>query len=144
MSDIQTLDTIVRGSHRISVEGANPFLSENQDRQERQADRLNEQATGLVGKRDNVPNDEKPDPSKITAGIDGCILRDCPEHMRKQFELWYGPNLHCCAIGSIKDDRYGRFIDGEQIRTSILVRDEVHEDGERYLYTLNSIYKVLS
>lgn len=141
---VQTITELVRGFDRIAVEGGNPNLQSEPARLERQEERRVEQESGSVGVRFNVPNEEKPDRNKITAGLNGCVLEDLIEESRENYQKWYGDSLHQVARGSIQDDKYRRFQNGSSIRTSLLVRDDTHEDGSRYLYTLNSIYEVLS
>ncbi|MCS5736630.1 hypothetical protein [Herbiconiux daphne] len=59
---------------RVDVEGENPLLHLNPDRIARKEASKAEQKAGLVGKFDNVPNEEKPDRSRITAGLKGCVV----------------------------------------------------------------------
>jgi hypothetical protein len=148
MSQSKNLNTdvinLMSENARVQYEGGNPFLMQDPRRLQTQEDRRIAQNNGQIGKFDNVPNDQKPDPERITAGITGCVVVDCAEHLRDNYKKWYGETLHQFARGSIKGDSYGRFQDGEPIRTSLLVRDVQHEDGTRFLYTLNSVYEVLS
>lgn len=148
MSQSKQLNTdvinLMSENARIQVEGGNPFLQQDPRRLQTQEDRRIAQSSGQVGKFDDVPNDQKPEPDRITAKITGCVLADCPENLRSQYKEWYGDSLHCYALGSIQEDSYGRFCDGELIRTSLIISDVKHEDGSRFLYTLNSVYEVIS
>lgn len=148
MSQNEQLNTDVIGllseNARIAREGENPFLSQDPRRLQAQEDRRTAQNKGQFGKFDNIPNDQKPAPERITAKLTGCVVADCPEELRESYEKWYGKSLHQYARGSIQGDSYARFRDGSPIRTSLIVADIQHEDGTRFLYTLNSVYEVLS
>lgn len=97
-----------------------------------------------VGVFNNVPNDDKPLRELITAGINNCVVFDLPEENREDFKKWYGETLHQRAFGTIHNDVHNRGPNGSHMRTSLILRDVTHEDGTRYLHTLNSIYEVLS
>lgn len=45
------------------------------------------------------------------------------------------------AIGHIKNDKKGRFVNGELVRTSLIEERIILEDGE-YIRTMNTVYKV--
>lgn len=45
------------------------------------------------------------------------------------------------AIGYIREDKKGSFVDGEQVRTSLIEERIILEDGQ-YIRTMNTVYKV--
>lgn len=80
---------------------------------------------------------------EVTADLSNVVVADLAPELREDYLNAYGPNLHQVAIGNIGGDGKNRFRHGEQVRTSLLTKDEV-VDGVRYLHTLNSVYRVVS
>lgn len=69
-----------------------------------------------------------------------------PDEHKEIYRHRYGENLNYVYWGHCYGDTHTHgnhpFRDGEYIRTSFVVKEEV-VDGVRYIHTLNSVYKVI-